>query len=141
VSVQAGNGGSTGVGGASRPIGVVVASVVNGLRSLARQHAELARIEAVEAASVRGRGAGMFGAAAVVAMYAVGFLAAAGAAALAIVLPVWASILIVAALMLTAAGVLVAVGRRTLRNAPPPAERTREMLKEDVRWAKRQLAR
>jgi uncharacterized membrane protein YqjE len=141
VSVQGDNGGSTGVGMGPRPIGVVVASVVNGLRSLARQHVELAKIEAVEAASVRGKGAGMFGAAAVVAMYAVGFLAAAGAAALALALPVWAAILIVAVLLVAAAAVLVMVGRRTIRNAPPPAERTREMLKEDARWAKRQIAR
>lgn len=141
MSVPGDNGGNTGVGAEPRPIGVVVASVVNGLRALARQHVELAKIEAVEAASVRGQGAGMFGAAAVVAMYAVGFLAAAVAAALAIVLPVWAAILVVAGLMLAVAGVLVAVGRRTIRNAPPPAERTREMLKEDARWAKRQIAR
>jgi uncharacterized membrane protein len=83
----------------------------------------------------------MFGAAAVVAMYAVGFLAAAGAAALALVVPVWAAILIVALLMLAVAWVLVTVGRRTLRDAPAPGERTREMLKEDARWAKQQIAR
>jgi uncharacterized membrane protein len=141
VSVQGGNGSAAGVGAEPRPLGVIVASVVGGFRTLARKHVELARIEAAEAASVRGQGVGMFGAAAVVAMYAVGFVAAAGAAALALVLPVWAAILIVAVLMLAVAWVLVMVGRRTLRNAPPPGERTREMLKEDARWAKQQIAR
>jgi hypothetical protein len=55
--------------------------------------------------------------------------------------PVWAAILIVALLMLAVAWVLVTVGRRTLRDAPAPGERTREMLKEDARWAKQQIAR
>jgi hypothetical protein len=140
VSVQGGNA-SAGIGAGPRPFGVVVASVVGGFRTLARKHVELAKIEAVEAASVRGQGVGMFGAAAVVAMYAVGFVAAAGAAALALVLPVWAAILIVAVLLLAVAGVLAMVGRRTLRTAPTPGERTREALKEDARWAKQQMAR
>ena len=129
------------VGAERRPFGTVVASAVDGLRTLARAHVDLAKIEVSEAASVRAKGAGMFGAAAVAAMYAVGFVAAAGAAALALVLPVWAAILIVAAVLLLVAAVLVLVARRALRTAPPPAEQTRETLKEDVRWAKRQIAR
>jgi hypothetical protein len=124
-----------------RPFGVLVASVVGGFRTLARKHVELAKMEAAEAASVRGQGAGMMAGAAVVAMYAVGFIAAAGAAALALVLPVWAAILIVAALLLAIAGVLVLLGRRTIRSAPTPGERTRATLKEDSLWAKQQIAR
>jgi len=76
-----------------------------------------------------------------VAMYAVGFIAAAGAAALALVMPVWAAILIVAVALIVVAWVLVLVGRRILREAPTPGERTRQTLKEDARWAKRQIAR
>jgi uncharacterized membrane protein len=124
-----------------RPIGTVVASAVGGLRTLVRQHAELARIEASEAASVRAQGAGMFAAAGVVGMYAIGFAGAAAAAGLAVVLPVWAAILIVTVLLVLVAGVLVLVGRRTLRTAPPPGERTRETLKEDARWARQQISR
>jgi hypothetical protein len=129
------------VGAEKRPFGTVVASAVDGLRTLARAHVDLAKIEVSEAASVRAKGAGMFGAAAVAAMYAAGFIAAAGAAALALVLPVWAAILIVAAVLLLVAGLLVVIARRALRTAPPPAERTRETLKEDARWARRQIAR
>jgi Putative Actinobacterial Holin-X, holin superfamily III len=129
------------VGAERRPFGTVVASAVDGLRTLARAHVDLAKIEVSEAASVRAKGAGMFGAAAVAAMYAAGFIAAAGAAALALVLPVWAAILIVAAVLLLVAGLLVVIARRALRTAPPPAERTRETLKEDARWARRQIAR
>jgi fatty acid desaturase len=130
-----------GEGAGGRPLGMVVASAVEGLRTLARKHVELAKSEAAEAAAVRGQGAGMLAAAGVVAMYAVGFLAAAGAAALALVLPTWAAILIVAVLLVLVAWVLSLVGRRTLKTAPPPGVRTRESLKEDARWARRQIAR
>jgi hypothetical protein len=124
-----------------RPFGTVAASAVDGLRTLARAHIDLAKIEVSEAASVRAKGVGMFGGAAVAAMYAVGFIAAAGAAALALLMPTWAAILIVGAVLLLVAGLLVVIARRALRTAPPPAERTRETLKEDARWARRQIAR
>ncbi|HUL85716.1 MAG TPA: phage holin family protein [Actinomycetota bacterium] len=124
-----------------RPVGVVVASAIEGFRTLARQHLELAKIEVVEAASIRGQGVGMMAAAAVVVMYAIGFLAAAGAAALALIWPVWASILTVAVVMAVVAWVLVLVGRRTIRTAPPPVTRTKETLKGDARWAQRQIER
>jgi uncharacterized membrane protein len=154
VSVQGANG--TGIGvtdpaGASqvvvlpestakRPFGVIVASAVGGFRTLLRQHTELARLEATEAAKSRAQGAGMMGGAGVMAFYALGFGAAAVAAGLAVVLPTWAAILIVAAVFVVAAAVLALVGRKAMRTAPT-AERTREMLKEDARWAKQQIAR
>ena len=141
MSVQDGNGSVGGVGTERRPIGQILASVVGGFGILARKHVELAKIEAAEAVSVRGKGAGMMAGAAVVAMYAIGFLFAAGAAALALVVPVWAAILIVAVLMFLVAWVLVMLGRRTIKSAPAPAERTQEALKEDMRWAKQQIKR
>jgi hypothetical protein len=125
---------------AKRPFGVVVASAVSGFRTLLRQHVELAKLESTEAAAVRAQGAGMMAGAAVMALFAVGFAAAAAAAGLALVMPTWAAILIVAAVFLVVAGVLMLVGRGALRNAPT-AERTREALKEDARWAKQQIAR
>ena len=141
MSVQGGNESVGGVGAERRPFGQIVSSIVAGFSQLARKHVELAKIEAADAVSVRGKGAGMMAGAAVVAMYAIGFLSAAGAAALALVLPVWAAILIVAALMLLVAWVLVMLGRRTIKSAPAPAERTQEALKEDMRWAKQQIKR
>ena len=141
MDVRDGNEGGTEPAAVKRPFGVVVASAVGGFRALARKHVELARLEMAEAASIRLQGVGMIAAAAVVAMYAVGFVAAAGAAGLAVVLPTWAAILIVGVLLVMVAGVLVLVARRALRTAPPAGERTREMLKEDARWAKRQIER
>src|SRR4026207_605030 len=110
MSVQGGNGSMGGDGAERRPIGQIPTSVVGGVGVRARKHVELAKIEAAEAVSVRGKGAGMIAGAAVVAMYAIGFLFAAGAAALALVVPVWAAILIVAVLMFLVAWVLVVLG-------------------------------
>ena len=127
--------------GAKRPFGVVVASAVDGFRTLLRKQVELARLEVTEAASIRAKGAGLMAAAGVVALFALGFGAAAGAAGLALVMPTWAAILIVAAVLVVVAAVFVLVGRRALRTAPTASERTRETLKEDARWAKQQIAR
>jgi len=82
----------------------------------------------------------MMAAAAVLVLYALGFGAAAGAVGLAIVLPTWAAVLIVGALFAAAAGVVFLTGRKAMRTAPK-VEQTRETLKEDVRWAKQQIAR
>jgi fatty acid desaturase len=141
VSVRGGGGGATAADTERRPIGTVIASAVDGLRTLARQHLELAKLEVADAASVRGAGVGMMAAAAVVVMYAIGFVAAAAAAALALVWPVWAAILAVAILMIVVAFLLVSIGRRVMRNAPPAGKLTRETLKEDARWAKQQIGR
>lgn len=129
-----------GVAAARRPLGAVIASVVNGAGELIRKHVELARIEASEAVSVRAKGAGMMAAAAVFGLFAVGFVAAAGSSALDLVLPTWAAELIVGGLFVVIAGVLVLVGRRAVENAPKP-ERTQATLKEDARWARQQIAR
>jgi hypothetical protein len=126
--------------GARRPFGVVVTSIVDGARTLVRQQVELAKIEAGEAVAERAKGAGMMGAAAAAGLFALGFVAASGSAALDLVLPTWAALLIVAAVFGVIAAALVLVGRRTIKTAPTP-ERTQETLKEDARWAKRQLAR
>ncbi len=128
-------------GGAKRPLGVVAASAVDGARTLLRKHVELAKLEVTGAVSVRAAGAGMMAAAGALALLAFGFVAAAGAAALALVMPTWAAILIVAVLLLAIAGVLVFAGRHAIRTAPPMAERSRETMKEDARWAKQQIAR
>lgn len=124
-----------------RPLGAVIGSVVDGARTLVRKQVELAKIEMTEAVSVRAKGAGMMAAAAVFGLFALGFAAAAGSAALSIVLPTWAALLIVAGAFVVVAGVLVLVGRRAMKSAPTTPERTQETLKEDARWAKQQLAR
>ena len=130
MSARSENGGSPpeatsapSMGEGRRPLGTVVASAVDGLRTLARQHVELTKIEASEAVlSVaaarnvrrrRHRG-----------VYAIGFAAATAAAGLAVVLPVWAAILIVTVLLLIVAGVLALIGRGPCGRLRNPACRS-----------------
>src|SRR6476620_103549 len=125
----------------SRPLGAVIASAVDAFRTLARKHVELARIELTEGVSVRAKGVSMIAAAVVLALFALGFAAASGSAALDLVLPAWAAHLIVAAVFVVIAAALVLVGRRAMRTAPTTLAQTQQTLKEDARWAKQQIAR
>jgi Putative Actinobacterial Holin-X, holin superfamily III len=124
-----------------RPLGALITSAIDGTRVLVRKQVELARIEMTEAVSVRAKGAGMMAGAAVMGLFALGFAAAAGSVALALVLPAWAANLIVAAVFVAIAGALALIGRNAIRNAPTTPEQTQETLKEDARWARQQLAR
>lgn len=124
-----------------RPLGAVITSAIDGARILVRKQVELARIEMTEAVSVRAKGAGMMAGAAVMALFALGFVAAAGSVAIALVLPAWAANLIVGLVFVAIAAVLVLVGRNAIRNAPTTPERTQETLKEDARWARQQIAK
>jgi hypothetical protein len=124
-----------------RPLGAVITSAIDGTRTLVKKQVELAKIEVTEAVAVRAKGAGMLAGAGVMALYAVGFVAAAGSVALALVLPAWAANLIVAAVFVAIAGVLALVGRKALKTAPTAPEQTQETLKEDARWARQQIAK
>ena len=123
-----------------RPIGAVVSSVADGLRSLLRQEVELAKIEMKEAAAAKAKGVALMVAAGVMGLLALVFMAVAGAAALDLVLPRWAAYLIVGGVFVLLALVLMLAARPALR-APATPELTQRTLKEDAEWAKKQLAR
>ena len=114
--------------GAKRPLGAVVASAIDSTRTLMRKQVELAKIEVTEAVAERAKGAGMMGGAAVLGLFALGFVALAGAAALDLVLPTWAANLIVAVVFVVVAGGLFLVGRKAIRTAPTKPEQTQETL-------------
>ena len=68
------------------------------------------------------------------------FVSLAGAAALDLVLPRWAALLIVAGIYLVLAVIAVVIGRNALA-APATPERTKQTVKEDLEWAKHKLQR
>ena len=119
----------------------LVGRVAGDAGTLVRKELELARQEVAEGMAARAKGAAAFGAAGVFGLYLLGFLAAAGAAALALVLPLWAALLIVAGVFLILALIAAAAGRSAMRSRPVSPEKAKANLKEDVEWAKAQLRR
>lgn len=104
---------------------------------LARQEVELAKSELTEKGKQAGMGAGMFGGAGAVGVYALGALIAAGILALSTAVAAWLAALIVAAVLGAVAGAMAMEGKTKLQEGTPPVpEQATESVKEDVRWAK-----
>jgi hypothetical protein len=120
-----------------RPIGELLKQLSQETTTLVRKELDLAKAEMTEKGKRAGLGAGMFGAAGVVGLMALGALTACLILALATGMDDWLAALIVAAVYATVAGILALVGRSKVREATPPApEQTIETVKEDVEWAK-----
>jgi hypothetical protein len=105
-------------------VGWAAKEVVDRARSIARLEIELALLEIKRKLVRIAVGVGLGAGAAVVALFALGFLAAGGAAALALVVPVWAALLIVggALLAVTLALGLLALGSLKAGTPPLPEE-------------------
>jgi hypothetical protein len=110
------------------------------LSLLIRQQVALAKEEMRGIAAEKATGGALLAAAAVFALFVLGFASLAGAAALDLVLPRWAALLIVAGIYLVLAVIAVLIGRNALA-APATPERTKQTVKEDLEWAKRKLQR
>jgi MFS family permease len=109
----------------------------NQTTELVRHEVELAKAELRVKGKRAGIGAGMFGGAGALGIYALGALTAAIIAGIAEALPVWASALIVAALYGAIAGILALRGKKKVQQATPPLpEQTVQSVKEDVRYTK-----
>jgi hypothetical protein len=119
------------------PAGELVKQLSEQTRELVAQELALAKLELTKKAKRAGIGGGMFGAAGVLAVYAVGALTACLILALSLAVAGWLAALIVAVVYAAVAGVLVLSGKRQLQAATPPVpEETVDSVKEDVRWTK-----
>ena len=97
-----------------------VHDVADRTRTLARLEVELATLELRQKVAALGAGAVLLAVGALLGLYALGFLFATVAAALATVLATWLAILIVGGVLLLVALVTLAVGRSRLRRGMPP---------------------
>jgi uncharacterized membrane protein YqjE len=105
--------------------------------TLVRKEIELAKAELTAKGKVAGEGAGMFGAAGVVGLLALGALTAMIIALLDKAMDFWIAALVVAVVYGAIAAVLALNGRDRVKKGMPPApEQTVETVKEDVQWAK-----
>ena len=125
---------------ARRRLPLLLRAIRDDVSLLARQQAELSRQEFKEIASEKAAGAGLLTAGVILALFTLGFVAFGGAEGLAIVLPRWAAFLIVGGVFLLLTLIAVFAGRAALKRPSAP-ERTKQMVKEDVEWAKRRLKR
>ena len=121
--------------------GPLLRSIAADISTLVSKQIELAKQEIGEMVGTRAKAVGVFGAAAVLGLFVIGFLGMAGAEALDLVLPRWAAMLIVAGVFGILAAVAIVAARGWLRSSASKPELTQESLKEDVRWAKQQLKR
>ena len=120
----------------ARPFGELVQQLAKETSTLVRQEIELAKAEVSEKGRQAGKGAGMFGAAGIIALLALGALTAAAILALDLAVAGWLAALIVAAVYGATAGLLALAGKGRVQEATPPAPQTVETVKEDIEWAK-----
>jgi membrane protein len=120
-----------------RPVAELLRELSEQTSTLVHQELELAKLEMVQKGKRAGVGAGMFGGASLVGLYAVGALTAAIVLLLATAMAGWLAALVVAAVYGLVAGGLAVAGRSQVQKATPPVpEQASESVKEDVQWAK-----
>lgn len=123
-----------------KSLGQLLADMSRELSELVHDEVQLAKLELTEKAKKLGEGSAMLAGAAVAGFLALGALVTCAVAALALVLSVWLAALIVAAVLLGAAGVTGLAGMARLqRGAPPVPEEAMASSKEDVAWLQKQL--
>lgn len=104
---------------------------------LVHQEVELAKAELAVKGKRAGIGAGMFGGAGVVGLYAVGAIVAAAIAALSLAVATWVAALIVAVILGAIAGILAVTGKNKVQAAVPPVpQAATESVKDDVDYAR-----
>lgn len=119
-------------------LGALVNQLTTQVPQLIRSEIRLAQAEMAEKGKRAGIGLGMFSAAGLLAFFAFGTLVACAVLGLALVLDPWLSALLVALVLLLAAGVAALMGRSKVASAAPPTpERALEGLSEDIETIKR----
>lgn len=114
-------------------LGALVHDLSEQTSALVRSEVELAKAELAAKGKAAGIGAGLFGAAGLLAFFAGAVLITTAILALALVLPAWAAALVVAVVLLAAAGVAAVLGKGKVGEATPPApERAVEGVRQDV---------
>lgn len=120
-----------------RSLSAIVGDATRDISTLVRKEIELAKLELTREAGKMAAAGGLFGAAGALAVVAFLFLSAAlGFGLWELGLEPWAAALAVGVLYLLIAGIMAAVGSRTLKNVNATPERTIRTIKEDVAWAR-----
>lgn len=113
-------------------VGQLVSQLSEQTSRLVRDEMRLAQKELQQSVKHAGVGAGMIGAAGLLGILGLATLIAGAVAALALVLPLWASAVIVAAVLFAAAGIAAAVSRKQAQQVPPPTNEALDSVKMDI---------
>ncbi|MFD6967940.1 phage holin family protein [Streptomyces sp. NPDC059979] len=101
-------------------VSVLVSRASQQISELVREEMQLARAEMTQKGKRFGKGGGLFGAAGLIGILAAQALTATFIAALALILPVWASALIVTAVLAVVAAVTALAGKKQIAKAGVP---------------------
>ncbi|MDQ3103374.1 MAG: phage holin family protein [Actinomycetota bacterium] len=136
---NSGRGGSSGeLPTDERSISELVQQLTQQTSELARKEVELAKAEVTAKGKQLGIGAGAFGAAGVVALYAGGALTATLILALATFLEGWLAALIVTVVYAAIAGIAALTGKKKVEQTGPPVpQRAIDSTRQDIEAAKR----
>ncbi len=120
-------------------MGELLKRLSNQTGELVSKELDLAKAELTEKGKRAGAGAGMFGAAGLLGVFAFAALTTAAIAVLSTAMSTWIAALIVMVVYAVLAAVLALRGRAQVKAATPPMpEQAIESTKEDVQWAKEQ---
>jgi uncharacterized membrane protein YqjE len=122
----------------TRSLGDIVGDIASDLGTMVRSELELAKTEAKQEVSHAGKGAGLYGGAAISGWFALLFLSLCGMYLLGNAMELEWAALIVFAVWALIAGVAALLARKKMQEFNPKLETTQKTLKEDVQWAKNQ---
>ena len=127
------SGRDTSSAGGDPSTGELVSQLSNEVSQLVRDELRLAQAEMRGKAKKAGIGAGMFGAAGLLALYGGGVLITTAILALALAVDAWLAALIVGVVLLAAAGVAALLGKQRVQEAAPPVpSRAVDSVKRDI---------
>ena len=109
------------------------------LQVLVNKQLELARTELAPVGKKAGMAAGLLAAGAVFMLVFLIFLSLTGVYVLNLLLPLWASALIVSVILLVIGGILAGSGASILRGLDPKPHRTIRTLQQNINWLKGQF--
>ncbi len=119
-----------------RSLSTIVKDLSADLGRLMQSEIALAKTELQQNISRIGKGAGLFGGAGVVGIFAVEFLLLAAMFGIAVALPFWAAALIVGVVLAIVAGVLAMTGKKDIAGVSVVPKQTIENVKTDIKAVK-----
>ena len=121
-----------------RSVSNILQDIIRDIQEIVRSEVRLAKIEIRDEATKAKSAGSLLAVGALTVIFAVFFLLVTAVDALSLVMPNWAAALIVAGVLVIIAAATINAGMKHFRKIHPLPERTVEILKENVEWAKQQ---